>query len=44
MIASAFVHPVSATPVVAVTGILLVAAVMSVLFISFFLHRRSGRR
>ncbi|HET9077712.1 MAG TPA: hypothetical protein VFN68_12335 [Acidimicrobiales bacterium] len=40
----AFVQPLSATPVVAVAGILLILAVMSVLFVSFFLHRRSGRR
>lgn len=44
MIASAFAHPASATPVVAVTGILLIVAVGSVLFVSFLFHRRSGRR
>lgn len=44
MTVSALVQPVSATPVVAITGILLIIAVMSVLFISFMLHRRSGRR
>lgn len=35
---------VSATPAVAVIGLLLVAAVLSVLVVSFVLHRRSGRR
>ena len=40
----AVIRPTSATPVVAVAGILLVAAVMSVLLLSFVLYRRSGRR
>lgn len=40
----AVIQPVSATPVVAVAGILLVVAVTCVLLVSFMLYRRSGRR
>lgn len=38
------IRPESATPVVALTAILLVAAVATVLLISWFLYWRSGRR
>lgn len=40
----AVIRPLSATPVVAVAALLLVAAVMTVLLASFVLYRRSGRR
>ena len=40
----AVVQPMSATPVVALAVILLVAAVASVLIASFLMYRRSGRR
>lgn len=43
-ILEAVIRPVSATPVVAIAGILFVAAVVSVLLLSFVLYRRSGRR
>ncbi|MDA8044188.1 MAG: hypothetical protein M0Z30_02965 [Actinomycetota bacterium] len=42
--AGATVHPVSATPVVALAVVLLVLAVTSVLLISWLLYWRSGRR
>ena len=44
MSVEAVIQPVSATPVVAVTAILVVVAVMSVLLISFLFYWRSGRR
>ena len=36
--------PPTATGVVAVAGVLLLAAVLSVFVVSFIFHRRSGRR
>jgi hypothetical protein len=40
----AVIRPESGTPVVALTAILVVAAVAVVLVISYFLYWRSGRR
>jgi hypothetical protein len=44
VLVEAVVRPASATPVVAIAGILLIVAVSSVLFLAFLFHRRSGRR
>jgi len=40
----AVINPESATPVVALTVILVVVAVMSVLLLSYLFYWRSGRR
>ena len=44
MSVEAVIQPVSATPVVALTVILLVVAVASVMLISWLFYWRSGRR
>jgi hypothetical protein len=44
MSVEAVVQPVSSTPVVALAGVLLLIAVVSVLLISFVFYWRSGRR
>lgn len=44
MSVEAVMQPVSATPVVALTVVLVLAAVVSVLLISFLFYWRSGRR
>lgn len=44
MSAEAVIHPVSATPVVALAAILLVVAVTCVLLMSWLLYWRSGKR
>ena len=44
MSVEAVIRPVSATPVVALAVILVVAAVISVLLISYLFYWRSGRR
>ena len=44
MSVEAVIQPVSATPVVALTAVLVVVAVMSVLLLSFLFYWRSGRR
>ena len=44
MSVEAVIRPVSATPVVALTAVLVLAAVVSVLLVSFLFYWRSGRR
>jgi hypothetical protein len=41
---SAVVRPLSGTPVVVLTAVVLVVAVVCVFALSFLLYRRSGRR
>jgi hypothetical protein len=44
VVVNAVVEPFSATPVVALAGILLLVAVASIFVVSFLFYRRSGRR
>ncbi len=44
MSVEAVMQPVSATPVVALTVVLILAAVVSVVLISYLFYWRSGRR
>ncbi|HET6963426.1 MAG TPA: hypothetical protein VFH58_01555 [Acidimicrobiales bacterium] len=44
MSVEAVIQPVSATPVVVLTVVLVLAAVVSVVLISFLFYWRSGRR